>query len=144
MADPLSATASIVGIAVPALHGIRLLLNDLERIKEAPKTIQRLRDDVRAVEGILDLIQGIDNREWIQLGTAIAGQSEKTIDSCKQACEVFRTDLQRWTNHSNNGTLAWQDRTVVGFFKKDQIKAIAEQLQNCKLTIGNVVSIATL
>ena len=144
MADPLSVTAGIVGIAVPALHGTRLLLNDLESIREAPKTIQRLTDDVRAVEGTLSLIQGIDDREWAHLGTAIAGQSETTIDSCKKACDVFRTDLQRWTKHSNDGTLTWQDRTVVGFFKKDQIKAISEQLQNCKLTIGNVVGVATL
>ena len=36
MADPLSITASVVGITVPALHGTRLLLDDLERLKDTP------------------------------------------------------------------------------------------------------------
>src|ERR1700761_3937013 len=139
MTDPLSATAGVLGIAVPALHGTRLLLDDLERIRDAPKTVKRLTDDVRSVEAILKLLQGIEDREWKLLGTTVAGESEKTIDSCKQACNVFRTDLQRWTKHSEDGKLAWQDRTIVGFFKKDQIKAMSEQLQNCKLTITNVV-----
>jgi hypothetical protein len=46
MADPLSITASIVGIIVPALHGTRLLLGDLQQLNDAPKTIKRLTDDV--------------------------------------------------------------------------------------------------
>lgn len=32
MADPLSIAASVVGIAVPALHGARLLLSDIQKI----------------------------------------------------------------------------------------------------------------
>jgi hypothetical protein len=144
MADPLSVTASVVGIAVPALHGTRLLLDDLERIKDAPKTVKRLTDDVRSVEATLNLLQGVEGREWKLLGATVAGESKTTIDSCKQACDLFRADLQRWTKHSEDGKLAWQDRTVVGFFKKDQIKAMSEQLQNCKLTITSVVSVATL
>jgi hypothetical protein len=42
MADPLSITASAVGIIVPALHGTRLLLEDLQQLKDAPKTVKRL------------------------------------------------------------------------------------------------------
>jgi len=144
MGDPLSVTASIVGIAVPALHGTRLLLDDLERLKDAPKTVKRLTDDVRSVDATLKLLEGVDKRDWDLLGTTVAEQSKSTIDSCKQACDLFRADLHRWTKHSEDGKLAWQDRTKVGFFKKDQIKAMSEQLQNCKLTITNVVSVATL
>jgi hypothetical protein len=144
MTDPLSVAAGVVGIAASALHGTRLLLDDLERLKGAPKTIKRLTDDVRSVEATLKLLQAVEDREWKSLGIAVAKQSKTTIDSCKQACELFRTDLQQWTRHSEDGKLAWQDRTSVGFFKKDQIKAMSEQLQNCKLSITNVVSVATL
>ena len=144
MVDPLSVAASVVSITVPALHGTRLLLDDLDKLKDAPKTVKRLTDDVRSVEATLKLLQGVGDREWKSLGTTVAEQSKMTIDSCKQACELFRTDLQRWTRHSEDGKLAWQDRTSVGFFKKDQIKAMSEHLQNCKLTITNVISVATL
>jgi hypothetical protein len=144
MADPLSITASVVGIIVPALHGTRLLLEDLQQLKDAPKTVKRLVEDVHSVDTSLKLLQSVEDREWESLGVAIAEQSKTTISSCTQACDVFRTDLQRWTKHSGDGRFAWQDRANVGFFKQGQIKAMSEQLQNCKLTINSVVSIATL
>jgi hypothetical protein len=56
----------------------------------------------------------------------------------------FRNDLQRWTRHSEDGRLMWQDRANIGFFKQRRIKTMSEQLQNCKVTINSIVGIATL
>lgn len=42
MADPLSIAASVVGVTVPALHGTRLLLDELQNLKDAPKAVKRL------------------------------------------------------------------------------------------------------
>ena len=144
MSDPLSITASVVGIIVPALHGTRLLLEDLQQLKDTPKIVKRLVEDVHSVDTALKLLQSVEDREWDLLGSGIAEQSKTTISSCTQACDLFRTDLQRWTRHSDDSKLAWQDRVKVGFFKQGQIKAISEQLSNCKLTINSVVNIATL
>ncbi|RMZ67022.1 Cytochrome P450 [Pyrenophora seminiperda CCB06] len=143
MTDPLSITASVVGITVPALHGVRLLMEDLQQLKETPKTVKRLLEDVQSVETSLNLLQGVEERDWDLFGANVLEKSKTTISSCTQACSLFRTDLQRWTRHSEGGKLAWQDRTSVGFFKQGQIKAMSEQLQNCKLSINSVVSIAT-
>lgn len=144
MADPLSVAACIVGVTVPALHGTRLLLDDLEKLKDAPKTVKRLADEVRSVDAALELLKGVEEIEWESLGTTVAEESKTTISSHTQACDLFRNNLQRWTRHSEDGKLAWQDRANVGFFKKAQITAMSEQLQNCKLTINTVVSIAAL
>jgi hypothetical protein len=144
MADPLSITASVVGITVPALHGIRLLLEDLQQLEEAPKTVKRLLEDVQSVDTSLSLLRGVEDREWDLLGASVVEESKTTISNCTQACSLFRTNLQHWTRHSEGGKLAWQDRTSVGFFKQGQIKAMSEQLQNCKFSINLVVSIATL
>lgn len=144
MADPLSVAGSIVSITVPALHGIRLLLDDLQQFKEAPKTVKRLTEEVRSVDTALKLLEGVEDREWNLLGTAVAKESKTTINSCTQACEEFRPQLQRWTRHSDDGKLAWRDRTSVGFFRQSQIKTMSEQLQSCKLAVNNIVSIATL
>ncbi|KAH8744942.1 hypothetical protein F5882DRAFT_433341 [Hyaloscypha sp. PMI_1271] len=57
MTDPLSITASAVGIIMPALHGTRLLLEDLHQLKDAPKTVKRLAEDVRSVDTALKLLQ---------------------------------------------------------------------------------------
>lgn len=126
------------------MHGAKLLLDDLQKIKDAPKAVQRLEDDVRSVETALTTLRGVKEREWDLLGSTVAEQSKTTISSCTQACDVFRTDLQRWTVHSEDGKLAWQDRAKVVFLKQGQMKAMSEQLQNCKLSINSVVSIATL
>ena len=144
MADPLSIAASVVGITATALHGTRLLLDDLEKLKDAPKTVKRLADDVHSVDAALKLLQDVKDREWESLGTSVAEQSKTTISSSTQACDLFRTDLKRWTRHSEDGKLAWKDRANVGYFKQGQIKAMSEQLQNCKVTINTLVSIATL
>jgi hypothetical protein len=144
MSDPLSIAASVVGITVAALHGTRLLLDDLQQLKGAPKTVKRLVEDVHSVDTALKLVQGVDDREWELLGASLAELLKTTISSCEQACDLFRTDLQRWTRHSEDGKLAWKDRANVGFFKQAQIKAMSEQLSNCRLTITSVVSIANL
>jgi phospholipase C len=86
----------------------------------------------------------VEGRKWELLGISVAEQSKTTIGSCTQACDHFKADLHRWTKHSNDGKLAWQDRANLGFFKQGQIKAMSEQLQNYKLGINSVVSMATL
>ena len=143
MAEPLSIAASVVGVTVPALHGTRLLLDDLQNMKDAPKAVKRLEDDVRSVEMALTTLTGVEARELEALGTNVAEQLMVTISSCTDACILFRTKLQQWTKHSD-GKLGWRDRANVGFFKHGQVKAMLEQLQNCKLSINSVVSIATL
>jgi hypothetical protein len=144
MADPLSITASVVGIVVPALHATRLLLADLQELKDAPKAVKRLVEDVRSVDTALELLNGIEEREWDLLGEDVAMQSKTTISSSTQACNLFRAELKKWTGHSEDGRLAWRDRANVGFFKKDQVKAMSEQLQSCKLAINLIVGVATL
>ncbi|OBT39272.1 hypothetical protein VE00_10182 [Pseudogymnoascus sp. WSF 3629] len=144
MSDPLSITASVVGITVAALHGTRLLLEDLQQLKHAPKTVKRLVEEVNSVNTALTLVQDVEDREWELLGADLAELLKTTICNCKQACDLFRTDLQRWTRHSEDGKLAWKDRANVGFFKQAQIKAMSEQVSNCRLTITSAVSIATL
>jgi len=62
MTEPLSVAASVVGITAPALHGVRLLLEDLQQLKEAPKTVKRLSQDVQSVETSLKLLQGVGER----------------------------------------------------------------------------------
>jgi hypothetical protein len=144
MADPLSITASVVGIIIRALHGTRLLLEDLQQLNDAPNTIKRLTDDVHSVYTTLELLQGVEDGDWKSLGQKVAEQSKVTISSCTQACDLFRADLQKWTRHSEDGRLTWLDRANVGFFKKGQAKAMSDQLQSCKLAINLIVGVVTL
>lgn len=144
MTDPLSVAAGIVGIVVPALHGARLLVNDLERITGAPEAIAKLRQDADAVKTNLDLLQAIGEEDWALLGLEVTRHSKATIESCDTACNAIREDLQRWTKRSKGGSLSWHDRVNVGFFKDHQLKAHSTQLQTYKLTLSSIVGTASL
>jgi hypothetical protein len=144
MADPLSISAGVVGIIVPALHGSRLLLDDVRHIIDAPKALETLKTNLQSVELALTSLQAVKDAEWELLGDSVAEQSKATIKSCTTACKLFRTDLQRWTKHSDENGLSWKDRANVGFFKQRQIKAMSDQLQTCYSGMNSVVGIATL
>ena len=144
MADPLSISAGIVSIVVPALHGIRLLLNDLDKIKNAPEAVERLREDINSISASLSLLKDIEESVWTSLGTAVANHSEATLKSCETACDTIRGDLQRWTKRSKGGTLSWVDRVNVGFFRDRQLKAHSGQLHTYRLTFNSIVGTATL
>ncbi|KAG9246434.1 hypothetical protein BJ878DRAFT_581340 [Calycina marina] len=114
--DPLSITASAAGIIVPALHGTRLLLEDMQQLKDAPKTIKRLTEDVHSVYTALELLRGVGSGDWKSLGQNVA--------------EQWKTD--------------GLDRANAGFVKKNEAKAMSEQLQICKLAINFIVEVAPL
>ena len=142
--DPLSIAAGVVGVAVPALHYVRLLVDDLQNIVNAPDAVKLLKDDLLNIDNALTSLQAISDLQWESLGESIVGQSKSAMALCSNSCDKFRTALVRWTRHSNDGKLSWQDRAVVGVFKQGQLKSMSEQLQNCKVTLTSVVSIATL
>jgi hypothetical protein len=50
MADPLSITAAVVGIATPAARGIRLILDGIQRIKDALANIKSLRNELKCAQ----------------------------------------------------------------------------------------------
>jgi TPP-dependent trihydroxycyclohexane-1,2-dione (THcHDO) dehydratase len=144
MADPLSISAGVVGIIVPALHGSRVLLDELCRNIDAPKIFERLKTNLQSVEMALTSLRAVKDTEWELLGDSVAEQSKATIESCTEACKSFRTDIKLWTKHSDGKKLSWKDRANVGFLKQRQIEAMSSQLQTCHIVINSVVGIATL
>jgi hypothetical protein len=144
MADPLSIAASIVGIAVPALRGVRLLLDGLEKLSDAPMTVENLKGEVLLVEAAIDSLSAITEAQWQALGTSIFDKSKTTLISCQESCEKFAADLLGWTRHSGGGKLSWRDRALVGFFKQNRIEAMAVQLHRYQGSLNLVAGMATL
>lgn len=143
MADPLSVTAGVVGIAAKGLHSIKLLFEDLQHFKGAPDATQRLRYEVWAVERALESLKCIDQQIWDSLGSNVAQQVHDTVNSCSETCIWFREKLQRWTKHSTDEVLARQDRVRIAF-QQTQIDIMSEKLRNCNLAIVSVTGSARL
>ena len=91
--EPLSVAASIVGVAVPALHATRLLLDDIKGISDAPKVVQDLKEDLLSVDTALKSLQAINASEWTSLGGTVANDSETAVETCEKACNRFRADI---------------------------------------------------
>ena len=144
MADPVSVAAGFVGIIVPALHGTRLLRENIENITDAPKAVASLKEDLLSVDMALKALEAVESSEWKSLGQAVENQSKFAISTCKTACDAFMEGLRHWTKHSTDGKLTFRDRVNVGFMQKQKMKSLSAQLQNCRSTINAVASIATL
>lgn len=144
MTDPFSISVGVVGIILPALHGSRLLLENIQSINDAPKALETLKTNLGSVEMALTSLQAVKDTEWELLGNTVVQQSKATIRNCTEACELFHRTLKQWTKHSDRSKLSWQDRANIGFLKQHQIKAISQQLQTCQMSINSVVVIAAL
>ncbi|CAH0053944.1 unnamed protein product [Clonostachys solani] len=142
--NPLSITAGVAGVAVPALQCVRHLRNDLESILNAPNDIVSVREDLLTIEQAITSVQNISDQQWEWLGKAVVVQSETGLKLCKKSSSKFQAAIDRWTMHSADGKLSWRDRAMIGLFRQDQIKSTSTQLQNCKMTLTSVVSTATL
>jgi hypothetical protein len=64
----LGIAASIVGVTASALHGIRLLLDGLKKIEEAPEVINGLKDDIHSVDVALTSLEAVKDGELESLG----------------------------------------------------------------------------
>ncbi|CAK1366723.1 unnamed protein product [Cercospora beticola] len=144
MADPLSVSAAVVSLVVPALHGARLLLDDLEKITNAPETVAQLTGEAKSISKYLSLLKGIGAPVWSSLGMNIGDQSKATIQSCEEACSTIRSDILRWTKRPASGKLSWIDRVKVGFFRDQQLQAYFDRLRTHRLSLQSVVGVATL
>lgn len=144
MSDPFSIVAGVLGIIAPALDTTKHLLDDLKKISEAPATVKTLRQDNGFVETTLESLKTVSEQEWIALGTTIIQQSQTVIKSCTKSCTEFRGDLKVWTRHSNEDDISLRDRTSIGIFRQNRIKAMSEQLQKYRTALNIVVSTATL
>lgn len=144
MTDPLSVAAGVTGFITFALHGIRVLLEDLDQIKQAPENVLALREELRSVQRSITSLSSISHNDWNSIDSNITAEAESVIESCGQTCETFRGRIEHWTRHSSGDKLSVLDRPHIGFFKSSEMKSMQGKLQAFKISIVCVASLATL
>ncbi|KIM96939.1 hypothetical protein OIDMADRAFT_58488 [Oidiodendron maius Zn] len=130
--DGVSAAASIAGLVVTAAHATRILLNDINSILEALETITLIRQDLESLKNALAALDTVPPVDLDLLGPEVVIEIKSALNLCNYAC------------HLDDGKLLWLEKVKVGFFKQKRIDALSAQLQNWKLTIDQVVNMATL
>jgi hypothetical protein len=118
--DPLSITASAVGIATAALQSAQFLVKTIDNIKDAPRTIKDISADLRVIESVL---QDLNTKE--QDGSSQIIQSNQigpAVENCDRACKAFQLQVDRWMKHSKEDKIFWISRWKIGLFGPDRIK----------------------
>ncbi|CAD0044851.1 unnamed protein product [Aureobasidium pullulans] len=106
MADPLSITAGVLGIAATAAHSIHLLVELIDRIKDAPIAVQRSRDDLKFVESVIHTLRSeldgnVNAAKWEQL--IEASKLKQALKSLKGGCDSLNLTLMGLTKRSAPG-----------------------------------------
>jgi hypothetical protein len=139
--DGVSAASAIIGIIVPALHGARILYDDIEKVVHIDKILQPINNDLKALVEVLSSLERFCqdvNTPQEALEALKQNNVEPASKNCQTVCSAFQAKLDKWTKHSKDGKVAWRDKFVPGFFGESDILEFRTQLVACKgtFTIG--------
>ncbi|KAJ3534691.1 hypothetical protein NM208_g7437 [Fusarium decemcellulare] len=150
MADPLSIAASVVAVATLAYKSCQALNDTISSLKNVPKIIQDLRNDLNTLQSQLHTLKaGLDDiRQQGGQGLA-AGQQERlrelepALKACQECCEEFTRKLLDKTSHSGANHVDWRDRWRL-HFNDNEFSLLKSRLSNYKQTLEIALSIMTI
>ena len=145
MSDPLSITASVIGITTAAIGSVKFLHTTISDIKDVPTALRNIRSDLQAVEPVLQKLRTELDREDSQmlLTDAIKG----AVVNCNSACSTFKERLDHWIRHATKYKAfwaEWTDRVRVGIFEQGTINVFKGRLNDCKSTLNMALSTSSV
>ncbi|KAI1051112.1 hypothetical protein LB506_010822 [Fusarium annulatum] len=142
MSDPLSVTASVVGIVGALLHGSKRLYEFIDSLQNAPKDITAISTDLRALYEILAHITNVQNRLSSHL--ALCFSLKAPLENCLNIFDEFTALLQGFTQTSRDGTIqvrVWKQITWA--FKDKEIQLFRDTIMTYKVSLDMALSAMT-
>lgn len=145
MTDPLSITASVVGITTAAIESVKFLHTTISDIKDVPTALGDIRSDLQAVEPLLQnlLIELKSEDSKVLLIDDIKG----AVENCNSACSIFKNRLDHWMRHATKYKAfwaEWTDRVRVDIFEQGTINVYKGRLNDCKSTFTVALSTSSV
>jgi hypothetical protein len=140
--DPLSITASVLGITTAALQSAQYLVKTIDNVRDAPITIKDISVDLRAVERILQTLDRALQSDSSQV--IVSEQIGPAVENCDRACKAFQSQIEHWMKHSKEDKIFWVYRWKIGLFGQERIRTFKGQLGDCKGTLNVALSTATM
>ncbi|KAF1816371.1 hypothetical protein P152DRAFT_428389 [Eremomyces bilateralis CBS 781.70] len=142
--DPLSITASTLGITTFAISSIVQLHNFIDNLAEAKDVVQDIASNLEGVQRPLAALEDLIISD-AAMYTAAKVDLEKTgvveaVNNCGQACAKFTDNLKRWTKHSGGTQLSLRDRLSVGVWNREKFRTFRMQVQSCQTTVHFAVT----
>jgi hypothetical protein len=145
MGDPFSIATGTISIAAVAVQSIAALWREITAIKDAPKVLLDLENDLCAVERVLSPLQLESNASLLgELTPEVQDGVKLAISNCQKACDKFQILLGRWIKHSTSNTMHWWDRVRVVLFGEAHIQILRQQLFQSQETLLAAITTANL
>lgn len=142
MTDPLSITASVVGITTAAIGSVKFLRTTIGDIKDVPTALGNIRSDLQAIEPVLQELRTELESEGSQV--LLIDDIKGAVENCNSACSTFQKSLDHWMRHVTRYKAfwaEWTDRVRVGIFEQGKINVFKRRLNDCKSTL--IVALST-
>jgi hypothetical protein len=140
--DPLSITASVVGITTAALQSAQFLAKTIDNVEDAPSLVKDISADLRAVEPVLQSLDRALHSDSSQI--ILSDQIWLAVENCDRACKAFQSQIEYWMKHSKEDKIFWVYRWKIGLFGQERIRTFKGQLSDCKGTLNIALSTATM
>ncbi|OAP54480.1 hypothetical protein AYL99_11581 [Fonsecaea erecta] len=137
--DPLSITASTIGITQFAISSIVQLHDFIDNLVEAKELVQDIASNLEGVQRPLAALEELTISDPTTY-TAAKADLERTgvseaVNNCGEACAKFTNNLKQWTKHSSDVKFSLRDRLSVGIWNKEKIRTFRMQVQSCQATV---------
>lgn len=147
MADPVGLTASIITIAGLAYQSCKTLYELLDGIRSAPKTLQRLNEDLSAVQTLLKSIRSaMEDSSEDSFSDGVKqclDEVKPALAGCGKTCDEFAEKISKIMSHSNEKHTSARDRIKLQFQEKD-ILVFRYRIGSYKATLNIALSLASL
>ncbi|EXJ77534.1 hypothetical protein A1O3_09761 [Capronia epimyces CBS 606.96] len=137
--DPLSLTASTIGITQFAIDSIVRLREFIDNVAEAKEVVQDIVSNLEDVQRPLAALEELTISDRKTYAAAKADLENtgvgEAVNKCGQACADFMDNLKQWTKHSSDQKFSLRDRFSVGIWNKEKIRTFRMQVQSCQATV---------
>ena len=133
--DPLSITASVVGITTVAIQATKSLCETVQRFKDRNKTLRRLRN---GLQDLLTILESLEQAAKTQ--SSILELLRGPIGRCSQECHEFKNSLEAFDQKSEAGFRDWAKME----FKRGDINEFIENIAGYKATISIALGTITM
>ncbi|KAF3764680.1 hypothetical protein M406DRAFT_331005 [Cryphonectria parasitica EP155] len=145
--EPLSITASVIGITRLTFDSCKTLNDTIKGIKRAPSKLKDLETSLDAFQKVIKPFEeDLVNREDAALSPdqlANLRALEPVMLYCRDICNKFTKRVSELTSHSDENHMAWRDRLRLNF-NDSEIRLLKENLAQCQRTLSDALGFANL
>ena len=144
MAEVIGLTSAILSLVTTAYSSCQTLYSTFDGVRNAPKHIAVISNDLEDFYLVLGTIQALLDDEEFSAGIVQYAQSQnlcKVLEDCVAVFKNLETIISEYQAHSKDPAIrTWQ--RLKWTFKESEIKNLRRNLSGCKATLNLAISTA--